>query len=103
MSELFGPIFVPDALRDAVSGRAWLEAMLEAERALAAARGIEGRFDAADYDLDGLAREGRVVGNPVEPLVRALREHVPEAHVGATSQDILDTAGMLVARDARTF
>ena len=73
MSELFGPIFVPDPLRDVVSGRAWLAAMLEAERALAAARGIEGRFDPADYDLETLAREGRRVGNPVEPLVRALR------------------------------
>ena len=59
VSELFGPIFVPDALREAVSGRAWLAAMLEAERALAAARGIEGRFEASDYDLDALAREGR--------------------------------------------
>ena len=103
MSELFGPIFVPDPLSEAVSGRAWLAAMLEAERALAAARGVEGRFDAADYDLDAIAREGRAVGNPVEPLVRALRRHVPEAHVGATSQDILDTAAMLVARDARAL
>ena len=101
MSELFGPIFVPDALRDAVSGRAWLDAMLEAEGALAAARGIEAQFDAADVDLDAIARGGRAVGNPVEPLVRALREQVPEAHVGATSQDILDTAAMLVARNAR--
>jgi 3-carboxy-cis,cis-muconate cycloisomerase len=103
VSELFGPIFVPDALRDAVSGSAWLEAMLEAEGALAAARGIETRFDAADVDLAAIAREGRAVGNPVEPLVRALREHVPEAHVGATSQDILDTAAMLVARNARAL
>jgi 3-carboxy-cis,cis-muconate cycloisomerase len=103
VSELFGPIFVPDALRDAVSGRAWLEAMLEAEGALAAARGIEARLDAVDLDLDALAREGRAVGNPVEPLVRALRKHVPEAHVGATSQDILDTAAMLVARNTRTL
>jgi 3-carboxy-cis,cis-muconate cycloisomerase len=101
VSELFGPIFVPDALREAVSGRAWLAAMLEAERALAAARGIEGRFEASDYDLDAIAREGQAAGNPVEPLVRALRQHVPEAHVGATSQDILDTAAMLVARHVR--
>lgn len=103
MSELFGPIFVPDALREAVSGRAWLAAMLEAERALAAARGIEGRFEVSDYDLDAIAREGRAAGNPVEPLVRALREHVPEAHIGATSQDILDTAAMLVARHVRAL
>jgi 3-carboxy-cis,cis-muconate cycloisomerase len=105
-SDLFGPIFVPDALRDAVSGRAWLQAMLDAERALAAATGVEGVAEACDaslYDLDAIAREGRAPGNPVEPLVRALREKsgVAEAHRGATSQDILDTAAMLVARGAR--
>ena len=33
----FGPLFVPPALLDAVSGRAWLEGMLEAEQALATA------------------------------------------------------------------
>ncbi len=33
----FAPLFVPDELLDAVSGRAWLAAMLEAERALAQA------------------------------------------------------------------
>jgi 3-carboxy-cis,cis-muconate cycloisomerase len=104
--ELFGPIFVPDELRDAVSGRAWVQAMLDAERALALARGLDGVADACDaslYDLDALAREGRAAGNPVEPLVRALRDRsgVAEAHVGATSQDILDTAAMLVAKRAR--
>lgn len=106
MNDLFSPIFVPDELRDATSGRAWLAAMLAAERALADARGLDGVADACDpalYDLDAIAREGRAAGNPVEPLVRALRERsgVAEAHVGATSQDVLDTAAMLVARDAR--
>ena len=107
-SELFGPIFVPDELREAVSARAWVQAMLDAERALALARGVEGVAEACDaslYDLDAIAREGRAVGNPVEPLVRALRARsgVAEAHVGATSQDILDTASMLVARHARAL
>jgi 3-carboxy-cis,cis-muconate cycloisomerase len=104
--ELFAPIFVPEELREAVSGRSWLQAMLDAERALAIASGIEGieeACDAALYDLAGIAQEGRRAGNPVEPLVRALRERsgVEKAHRGATSQDILDTAAMLVARDAR--
>jgi 3-carboxy-cis,cis-muconate cycloisomerase len=107
-SELFAPTFVPDELREAVSGRAWLQALLDAERALAVAAGVEGvaEFcDAALYDVDAIAREGRAAGNPVEPLVRALRERsgVAEAHRGATSQDILDTAAMLVARDARVL
>ena len=51
------------------------------------------------------ARRAARAGNPVEPLVRALRarvgdEHGRYVHRGATSQDILDTAAMLVARDA---
>jgi 3-carboxy-cis,cis-muconate cycloisomerase len=107
-SELFRPLFVPDELREAVSARAWVQAMLEAERALAVATGVEGvaeHCDASLYDLDALARDARAPGNPVEPLVRALRERsgVAEAHRGATSQDTLDTAAMLVSRNARTL
>jgi 3-carboxy-cis,cis-muconate cycloisomerase len=59
--------------------------------------------DAARFDFEEIAAAGRPVANPVEPLVRALREAVGgEAaryvHWGATSQDVLDTASMLVAR-----
>ena len=108
----FAPLFVPEALRDAVSDTAWLEAMLDAERALANASALAGALDAADaaavaeacdaslYDVAALAAEGRAAANPVEPLVRALRERAPAAHRGATSQDILDTAAMLVAKRA---
>ncbi len=57
------------------------------------------------YDTERLAEEGRAVGNPAEPLVRALRAEVgadaaDQIHLGATSQDIMDTAAMLVARRA---
>jgi 3-carboxy-cis,cis-muconate cycloisomerase len=49
-----------------------------------------------------LGSEARAAGNPVVPLVRHLTAAVPEAaghvHRGATSQDVLDTAAMLVAR-----
>jgi 3-carboxy-cis,cis-muconate cycloisomerase len=100
----FERLYVPAAIQEAVSDHAWLEAMLRAERALATASGVavdEGAFDPALYDIRRLCEEGRAVGNPVEPLVRALRERAgPEAHRGATSQDILDTAAMLVAGDA---
>jgi 3-carboxy-cis,cis-muconate cycloisomerase len=42
-------------------------------------------------------------GNPVLPLVRALRAELgDEVHRGLTSQDVLDTALMLLARDALT-
>ena len=115
--ELFAPIFVPDAVREAVSGRAWLQAMLDAERALAAASAragviseedaaaIAAACDAVALRPRRIAEEGRDVGNPAEPLVRALREAsgVERVHWGATSQDIVDTAAMLVARAARTL
>ena len=116
----FAPIFVPQDLRDAVSDRAWLQGMLDAELALARAGAAVGLVPeeaavriaeacrAERYDADELAREGRAVGNPVEPLVRALREAVGDEaadslHLGATSQDIVDTAAMLVARRAASL
>src|SRR5919106_1408833 len=84
----FAPIFVPAALREATSDAAWLQAMLDAERALALAESRLGLIpaDAADsiaascraelFDIAELAETGRGAGNPVEPLVRALRERV---------------------------
>ncbi len=110
----FAALFIPPELERAVSDRAWLEAMLEAERALVNAGAIAGVVPAhlagpiatccrPDlYDIEALCRDGRTAGNPVEPLVRELRAQVGgEAagfvHWGATSQDILDSAAMLVA------
>ena len=89
--------------------------MLDAERALAAAGSRAGVVPADesaaiaqacaadDYDWEELLQEGRLVGNPAEPLVRALGARVGEetarwVHLGATSQDIMDTAAMLVTR-----
>ena len=117
MSEsLFAPIFVPAPLREAVSDRAWLQAMLDAEAALARAEARAGVIPAeaaeaiaaccvADrFDAAALGEAARRLGAPVEPLVRALAEAAGDAgryvHWGATSQDILDTAAMLVARGA---
>jgi 3-carboxy-cis,cis-muconate cycloisomerase len=114
----FDALFVPAELRQAVSGRSWLEAMLEMESALAAACASVGLVpnasaeaiaaacaDADSYSWDELLDQGRAVGNPAEPLVRALRarvgdEHERFVHLGATSQDVLDTAAMLVSRNA---
>jgi len=104
----FEALFVPDALREAVSERAWLRAMLEAERALAAAEaraGVipeppPGVFELGDLDGEALARDARRVGNPAEPLVRVLRTRWEHVHHGATSQDVMDTAAALVAREA---
>ena len=111
----FAGILVPDDVLDAVSDRAWLAALLEAERALANAEAIAGAIPAhaaaaiADrcrpelFDPARLVEAGRSAANPVEPLVRELADAVDgEAaafvHWGATSQDIMDSAAMLVAR-----
>ncbi|MEA2410539.1 MAG: 3-carboxy-cis,cis-muconate cycloisomerase [Thermoleophilaceae bacterium] len=106
----FDAIFVPDTMRAAVDDRAWLQAMLDAEAALAraqaractipaeAADAVTAVCDADRYDIDQLARDGRSAGNPVPALVAAAG--VEWFHHGATSQDIVDTAAMLVARRA---
>ncbi|WP_279580412.1 lyase family protein [Fodinicola feengrottensis] len=57
------------------------------------------------FDIGELGRAATGSGNPVVPLVKALTNAVPEpanrhVHRGATSQDILDTASMLVASRA---
>ena len=113
-SEMFDRLFVPADARDALGDFAWLAAMLEVEAALARAEAAAGvipdeageAIGAAcrpeSFDPAAIADEGRSPGNPVEPLVRALREAVggdaaEYVHLGATSQDILDTAAMLVS------
>jgi 3-carboxy-cis,cis-muconate cycloisomerase len=102
----FEALYVPAPLRTAVSDDAWLAAMLEAERAVATVTGADVSDDAFRpelYDIAALSEEGRADTNPVVPLARALRERAPNAHAPSTSQDILDTAAMLVARNARTL
>ncbi|HKT44677.1 MAG TPA: lyase family protein [Gaiellaceae bacterium] len=113
----FDRLFVPDAFADAVSDDAWLGAMLEVEVVLARAearaglvpaeevRAIEAECDPSAYDPGRLLEAGRAPGNPVEPLVREIRARVGGAaadrvHLGATSQDVLDSAAMLIARGA---
>ncbi|MEV4564584.1 3-carboxy-cis,cis-muconate cycloisomerase [Nonomuraea sp. NPDC049419] len=93
-----------------------LQAMLDAEAALtraqaalglapaAAAEAVTAACRADAFDLPGLVVRARSGGNPVIPLVADLRRaagpHGPYVHRGATSQDILDTALMLVAHRA---
>jgi 3-carboxy-cis,cis-muconate cycloisomerase len=99
---------------------AFLAAMLDAELALARSlvdTGLSPHWMAevcdglaapglAAIDLVAIAAESRAGGNPVIPLVRHLSAAAEELragasdhlHVGATSQDILDTAAMIVAR-----
>ncbi|MFG3505040.1 3-carboxy-cis,cis-muconate cycloisomerase [Streptomyces sp. NPDC047821] len=95
----------------ATSDAAFLRAMLDAEAALARVQAPPGAAAAiaaacaGDFPVRDLAVRARTDGNPVIPLVADLTAAVPEAarpyvHRGATSQDILDTAAMLVATRA---
>ena len=60
--ELFRPIFVPDEIREAVSGRAWLEAMLDAERALAVAQARTETRDGSSLN------EGPIIHKGIVPM-----------------------------------
>jgi 3-carboxy-cis,cis-muconate cycloisomerase len=111
---LFGGVFARGPVAAQVDDHAMLQAMLDAEAALArasaaagvipaaAAEQIAACCDAGRFDVDALGRASAAAGNPVVPLVRALAEQLPEeaaghVHQGATSQDVLDTAASLVA------
>jgi 3-carboxy-cis,cis-muconate cycloisomerase len=94
---IFGGVFMRGG--PVADDAAWLRAMLAAESALA-------RAQSAAFNLAELSQSSALTGNPVPGLARALTRLVPDpaakaaVHQGATSQDILDTAAMLLARDA---
>ncbi|MEU6809846.1 3-carboxy-cis,cis-muconate cycloisomerase [Streptomyces sp. NPDC046831] len=110
---LLGPGWAGSAAAAATSDGAYLRALLDAEAALTRAQAALGlapngaadavtRAAAGRFDTRSLAERARSGGNPVIPLVADLtravgEEHGPYVHRGATSQDILDTATMLVA------
>jgi 3-carboxy-cis,cis-muconate cycloisomerase len=83
------------------SDASFVAAMVRVEQAWLAARGIVAdlRFEG---DLAALAVAAEDGGNPVLPLLAALRAHgAPEQlHAGLTSQDVLDSALALGLRDA---
>ena len=114
---LFSGLFARGAVAEATSDRAILRAMLRVELALIRAletcnlapRQVADQLQAAlktsGFDLAALGAGAGEQGTPVPALLSALRERLPEParshlHAGATSQDIVDTALMLVARDA---
>jgi 3-carboxy-cis,cis-muconate cycloisomerase len=88
---LFGGLYARGEVAEQVSDRAWLQAMLDVE----AAMGGE-QLQAADFDLQELGHEAADHASPVVPLAKLF----PDAHSGATSQDVIDTAMMLVAKRA---
>jgi 3-carboxy-cis,cis-muconate cycloisomerase len=117
MNELFSGLYGRGCMQEQVSDRAFLQAMLDTELALAralvacalappeAAEELAAACDAAGFDLDEIGRSTGEQGTPVPGLLAALRNRLGEAgaaqlHRGATSQDIVDTAMMLVAHRA---
>jgi 3-carboxy-cis,cis-muconate cycloisomerase len=71
----------------------------------AAAESIAAACDVERYDVAAIARGAAADATPVVELVRQLRDMVPadvqpHVHFAATSQDIIDSATMLVARTA---
>jgi 3-carboxy-cis,cis-muconate cycloisomerase len=118
MTGLFDATFARGGAAVAVSDAGWFDALLDAEAALARAAASVGLVPttAADavtavcaepsrLNLATVIKHSADAGNPVPPLVRELQAAVGEqdavaVHVGATSQDMLDTALMLLARRA---
>jgi 3-carboxy-cis,cis-muconate cycloisomerase len=115
---LLAPGWAGSPAATATADGAYLQALLDAEAALtrvqarlglapdAAAHAVTEAARADRFDVRSLAERARGGGNPVIPLVADLSEAVgeeygPYVHRGATSQDVLDTATMLVA--ARTL
>jgi 3-carboxy-cis,cis-muconate cycloisomerase len=117
---LLSPVRAGTPVEAAVGDEAWLQAMLDAEAALAraqarcgtvpasAAAAITAAARAERLDVRQVALAARETANPVVPLIAALTAAVardaPHAveyvHRGSTSQDIFDTGAMLVAARA---
>jgi 3-carboxy-cis,cis-muconate cycloisomerase len=112
---IFGGVFRRGGVE--AGDRAWLRAMLETEAALAraveraglapegAGAAVTKAADPENFDVAELGGLAALTGNPVPALSRALARLVPRSaagavHRGATSQDIIDTAAMLMARQA---
>ncbi|WP_331725820.1 3-carboxy-cis,cis-muconate cycloisomerase (plasmid) [Streptomyces xanthophaeus] len=117
---LLSPVRAGTPVEAAVGDAAWLQAMLDAEAALARAQArcgtvpehaaeiITASARAELMDVRELALAARETANPVVGVVKALTAVVaqrsPEAaeyvHRGSTSQDVFDTGAMLVAARA---
>ncbi|MFP5070373.1 lyase family protein [Pseudonocardia nantongensis] len=120
-NELFGPLSGTDRVDGLLDDAAWIAALLEVELALSAVAAEQGAV--SDDDADGVERAVAAVagldphtlaaesvegGNPVIPLVKRLRAAAARiqpgaeraVHPGATSQDVLDTALVLLTRRA---
>jgi 3-carboxy-cis,cis-muconate cycloisomerase len=120
LSPLLAPMFSSSPMRAVCDDGAYLQAMLDFEAALARAEAAAGAIptaaaapigqacNASEFDVAGLADAATRSGNLAIPLVKALTAQVAKTdaeaaryvHWGATSQDVIDTATMLVLRAA---
>src|SRR3954469_6239795 len=118
LSSLLAPMLSSAAMRAVCDDAAYLQNMLDFEAALARAEAATGVIPtgaagpitkacrAESFDLLGLAEAATRSGNLAIPLVKALTAIVAKAdadagryvHWGATSQDVIDTATMLMLR-----
>lgn len=111
-SALLDPLFGADRVTARLDDAAWVAALVAVEVALAHAaaehgvvpvadaEAIEAAAAAMEVDTAELGRQAVEGGNPVIPLVRMLRAAAGDAggsvHPGATSQDVMDTAAVLL-------
>jgi 3-carboxy-cis,cis-muconate cycloisomerase len=116
-SEIWGSLYGTDEMRAIFSDRAQLQCMLDVEAALARAQAqlglvpahvaaaITAAAKAENMRLGHIAASTRTIGYPVVGMVRELgrvagEEAARSIHLGATTQDILDTALVMQTRRA---
>jgi 3-carboxy-cis,cis-muconate cycloisomerase len=117
---LLGALFSAPGVAAELGDHALIRALLDVEAALALASAevgavpvdaaeaiaeVCGKEPGAELSPFALGQAAVASGNPVVPLVRALEAELPASaapwiHHGATSQDILDTALMLIVQRA---
>ncbi|MFZ6044660.1 3-carboxy-cis,cis-muconate cycloisomerase [Pseudomonas sp. CR3202] len=122
-NQLFDAYFTAPAMRAVFSDQGRVQGMLDFEAALARAEAsvglipaeavapIEAACKADLYDYSALALAITTAGNSAIPLVKALGKRIaaqsPEAeryvHLGATSQDAMDSGLVLQLRNASTL
>jgi 3-carboxy-cis,cis-muconate cycloisomerase len=119
-NQLFDAYFTSRDMREIFSDRGRIQGMLDFEAGLARAQArvglipkaavdpIEAACDAWLYDFDLLAEAIASAGNSAIPLVKMLGKRIGDqdsgaeryVHLGATSQDVMDTGLILQLRDA---
>ncbi|MCY1396583.1 3-carboxy-cis,cis-muconate cycloisomerase [compost metagenome] len=119
-NQLFDAYFTARGMREVFCDKGRVQGMLDFEAALARAEAcvgiipqaavapIEAACQADFYDFQALGQAIALAGNSAIPLVKALGKQISlsdaaaerHVHLGATSQDVMDTGLVLQLRDA---